>query len=132
MAKKRHGISTIHGLIGDPNYGWAPASDGNDVGAYEADVARRSGFAPNQQIDLSDRTTVERLLPALIRHEQGSQPFTSDQISAAVQQAQQKVQVEVTLGNAPPGTTARARDSGGTSMPVRIQYTDTALAGRMP
>lgn len=47
---KNHGLGTLSGIIGDPTYGWAPASDNNDPNSYAATVAGASGVKPTDDI----------------------------------------------------------------------------------
>jgi hypothetical protein len=73
---------------------YAPAQDRNDVLAYIADVAQRSGLDPK---------VLAPLLSAMVRHEQGRQPFS------------------VSFKNAPPGTEAKATVNGSWA-PTRVSY----------
>lgn len=108
----RHGINTIAGIVNR----WAPASDGNNVPAYIANLTKQTGFGANQPLNLHDEKTLAPLLSAIIRHENGQQPYSQQQIEQAV-----KVQVEIG-GNVPQGTTATAQSAAGTSIPTRIEY----------
>lgn len=81
------GISTINDIINT----WAPAKAGNNVPAYISDVARQTGFDPNNRLDLNDTKTLSSLIPAMIRHEQaGKMPFTAEDIGLAVADALSK------------------------------------------
>jgi hypothetical protein len=108
------GIDTLGGIIGT----WAPASDGNDVGAYVSDVSKRTGFGSDQHLDLKDPSVLAALMSAMIQHENGNNPYSAGQIAAEAQ----KVTLEVLLKNAPPGTSVTARDASGASMPTRVEY----------
>lgn len=114
----RHGINTIAGIVNR----WAPASDGNNVPAYIASLTKQTGFAANQPLNLHDEKTLAPLLSAIIRHENGQQPYSQQQIEQAV-----KVQVEIG-GNVPEGTTATAQTATGTSVPTRIEYAMPSFA----
>lgn len=63
---RRHGINTVEGAVGR----YAPPSE-NDTGAYAAGVRNLTGIRPNQEIDLTDVNTVQRLVPAFMSREIG-------------------------------------------------------------
>lgn len=75
-AQDKHNLRTIAGIV--PHY--APASDGNNVEAYVADLCRRTGFTADQELDLHHYECLRALVPAFIWHEQGSMPYTDGQI----------------------------------------------------
>jgi hypothetical protein len=62
----RYGLRTIAGIIGR----WAPAGE-NDAGAYVADVASLTGFAPDVVLDLHSYAYLAPLVTAIISHENG-------------------------------------------------------------
>lgn len=61
---KRDHLDTVEGIVSK----YAPPSE-NDTKAYIGDVAKRTGFAPGQHLDLNDRATLARLIDAMIHHE---------------------------------------------------------------
>ncbi|PRZ51228.1 hypothetical protein BX589_12069 [Paraburkholderia fungorum] len=62
----KHGINTIDGIVNR----WAPSGDGNNnPTAYAASVSKATGFAPDQQIDLSDKATRTKVLNAMFNVE---------------------------------------------------------------
>lgn len=65
---------------------FAPSSE-NNVDAYIQDVARDSGFKPGENIDLHSPDVLKRLLPAMIKHEQGTQPFSQKEIDTGIHDA---------------------------------------------
>lgn len=67
----RYGINTLDGII--PRY--APASE-NNTQAYINAVWRSTGFQPAQPLDLHDYATMKALVLAIIRHENGVQPYS--------------------------------------------------------
>lgn len=75
--QSRHGLNTINEIINR----WAPPSE-NITGAYVANVARIVGVDRDQQITVTDY--LPGLVTAIITHENGSQPYTSDQISQGI------------------------------------------------
>lgn len=64
---EKHGINTVSGVINR----WAPESDGNNVSAYAASVARDLGVGPGDQIDLRDPDVRSRMSVAMAKVENG-------------------------------------------------------------
>jgi hypothetical protein len=62
----RHGLNTIRGIIGR----WAPTNE-NDTGAYVREVAKATGFGPDQEIDLHFAEDALPIARAICRHELG-------------------------------------------------------------
>jgi hypothetical protein len=108
----RDNLRTISSIVGK----YAPPNE-NDTSAYIADVSKRTGFAPDQQLDVNDPKVMAPLLSAMVRHEQGRQPFSDQQLA----QAAQSVKVEVAFKNAPPGTEAKVNANGAWT-PTRVSY----------
>jgi hypothetical protein len=79
---RKHGIRTIQGLI----YRYAPGVE-NNVAAYVQSVAKRTGFLPDFPITLNDDETLEKIIPAMIHHENGQQPYPLPMIKEAVHMA---------------------------------------------
>lgn len=71
--QSKHGIKTITGIVER----FAPSSE-NDVAAYIASVAQRSGFTADEELDLSDPRQLSKIVDAIIFHENGKQPFPED------------------------------------------------------
>lgn len=65
---------------------FAPSSE-NNVSAYVSDVSRDSGLKPGENIDLHSPDVLKRLLPAMIKHEQGTQPFSRSEIDTGINDA---------------------------------------------
>lgn len=66
----RYGLNTLDRII--PRY--APSSE-NNTEAYIRSVAAATGFQPAQPLDLHDYATMRALVLAIIRHENGVQPY---------------------------------------------------------
>jgi len=62
----KHGLRTIRQIITR----WAPPSE-NDTSAYVGDVARQTGRAPDQKLDMHDYKQVRAVAEAIIRKENG-------------------------------------------------------------
>lgn len=73
------GKNTLNGMI--PTY--APSSE-NNTQAYIDAVAKQTGFNPSEPLDLHSPGVLEKLIPAIIKHENGAQPYTSDEISKGI------------------------------------------------
>ena len=76
---RRHGIRTIRGVI----LKYAPDGENNST-AYVRSVAMRSGLPPDTQVNLDAEETLEKLIPAMIHHENGQQPYPLHVIKEAV------------------------------------------------
>lgn len=60
---------------------WAPPNE-NDTDAYIADVAALCQTTPDSPLDV--RANLDKLIQAIIRHENGSQPYSADIISLGI------------------------------------------------
>ncbi|WP_423197431.1 Structural protein P5 [Cupriavidus sp. H19C3] len=65
---------------------WAPPSE-NDTESYIAAVAKSVGVLPNQHIDLTNPAVMRGLVPAIIQHENGQQPYSAAVIDQAMRAA---------------------------------------------
>lgn len=77
--QRRHGLKTLTQIIGR----WAPATE-NDTAAYVKAVARTVHVSPRATLDLQEGSTLRDLIAAIIRHENGVQPYDIDTIDAAI------------------------------------------------
>lgn len=77
---RRHDITTLRGIIER----YAPSNE-NDTEAYIAAVSKRTGIGPEQTFVIDD--ALGFLVPAIVRHEIGFQPFTRDLIERAILEA---------------------------------------------
>jgi hypothetical protein len=80
--QRQHGLDTIAELLER----WAPAVE-NDSFAYIDDVATRLRLDPDERIDLGDRAVLAALCGAIIRHENGIQPYADGVLAAGVDAA---------------------------------------------
>lgn len=78
---QKHGLHTVRGMIDR----WAPSRE-NNTKAYVNVVARAVGVPPDQRIDL-DFPTVRKMTLAIIKHENGMQPYTDEVIDAGLSMA---------------------------------------------
>lgn len=78
------GQNTIRSIISK----WAPASDSNNTTAYIAQVVKALGMGADEPLNVrSNDDRLARLVAAIIKHENGQQPYSAAQIAAAVQAA---------------------------------------------
>ena len=80
--QRKHGLNTVSGIIKR----WAPPNE-NNTQAYINSVAQATGVTPDQCIDTSDSRFTVKLLQAIIKHENGNQPYSFDTFVSAVELA---------------------------------------------
>lgn len=74
----QHGLNTIAGII----HRWAPPEE-NDTQAYINSVVTVTGIPAHKHLDLSDSTTMLKLVQAIIVHENGYQPYDASVLQRA-------------------------------------------------
>jgi len=77
--QEKHGLNTVESIISR----WAPATE-NDTAAYAATVAKAMGVATTAPLNLRDADTLGKMTRAMIRVENGKQPYTDEQIAAGL------------------------------------------------
>ena len=75
----KHGLRTIRQIIGR----WAPPVE-NNTNAYVRAVAEATDLDADQMLDLHDFDYLFPLTKAIIKHENGQQPYTDAQITKAL------------------------------------------------
>ena len=75
----KHGLRTIRQIIGR----WAPNAE-NDTVAYIKAVSDETGFAPDVVLDMHKYEHLKALVAAIIKHENGQQPYTGAQVDKAL------------------------------------------------
>lgn len=80
--QRKHGLRTPAAIINR----WAPPTE-NDTGAYARQVAKALGVGVNDTIDLQQPAMLQRILPAIVSHENGQQPYSAELIAEAVRLA---------------------------------------------
>jgi hypothetical protein len=78
----KHDINTVRGILTR----WAPAIE-NDTGAYIASVSRAIGVAPDAPINVYEYATMRPLVEAIIKHENGVQPYPPAVIDEGLRRA---------------------------------------------
>lgn len=74
---QREGVTTLQEAVGR----WAPPSE-NDTQAYVQAVCQACGVNPGDTVDLT--SLLPRLIPAIIEHENGQQPYSVEDITYAI------------------------------------------------
>lgn len=77
---KNYNLRTVRGIIAR----YAPSSE-NNTAAYSAAVAKALGVSPDAVIDVQARKA--ELVQAIIKHENGAQPYSLAQITTGVTMA---------------------------------------------
>ncbi|MDR9972584.1 hypothetical protein [Enterobacter cloacae] len=83
LSYQRQGIDTVSDIVEK----WVPEKDGNDTVAYIKSVCAQLGVTPDQQLDASNPDTLKALCAAIIQHENGSQPYSDQQLATGVSAA---------------------------------------------
>lgn len=65
LYSSRDKLDTVEAIVSK----YAPKSE-NDTKAYVGDVSKKTGFAPNQRLDLSNPEVLSRLIAAMVSNEQ--------------------------------------------------------------
>ena len=73
-----YGINTLRGLANR----YAPPSDNNPTGNYIDFLSQKTGFDPDQEINLAEQGS--SIIPAIIGFEQGQQPFSQELIDRSI------------------------------------------------
>ncbi len=76
--QRKYGLKTVSALIGR----WAPTNE-NNTSAYISGVAKELGVSPTAVISVFDKKTAIGLAKAIVRHENGSQPYDDETFERA-------------------------------------------------
>lgn len=79
LTYQRAGFDTVRKIVTR----WAPPSE-NDTTAYVVSVAQAVGVNPDARLDLTNPGLMASIIKAIVRHENGQQPFTDDQVTRAL------------------------------------------------
>lgn len=74
-----HNLRTIRQIISR----WAPANE-NNTSAYIDAVAKNTGYDADRPLDMHKFVHLQPLVKAIIRHENGQQPYTETEITKAL------------------------------------------------
>ena len=78
--QRRYGIETVRGIINR----WAPPVE-NDTDAYVDHVAQVVGVDPDEALVVAE--VLPRLIPVIIKHENGQMPYSDKQIATGIRMA---------------------------------------------
>ena len=73
------GLRNIRQIIGR----WAPPNE-NDTGAYVRTVAAAVGVGPEDRVNVHEYAVLRPLVLAIIKHENGQQPYTDAEVDAGL------------------------------------------------
>jgi hypothetical protein len=76
--KSRYGLNTVEGIINR----YAPQNE-NDTSAYIKHIVKELDISPSDEIELTDDELIV-LIKAIIKHENGTQPYSTDVIRDGV------------------------------------------------
>lgn len=79
----KRGLKTIREMI----WRWAPPQDNNDTEAYVRSVSQSMGIEPDMTISLQSKPMLTAMVCAIIKHENGIQPYEMDKIRPACDDA---------------------------------------------
>lgn len=82
MSYHRQGINTTEKMINR----WAPPSE-NDTGAYVKSVAKKVGIHPKEIVNIRSVDQLFQLVTAIIKHENGVNPYSDELIREAISEA---------------------------------------------
>ena len=78
----KYGIKTIEGIISR-----FAAADPTTLRAYVDNVSHASGYAPDEQLDVTNPDVLRKIIPPMIRQEIGDVPYSERTIIAGIQGA---------------------------------------------
>lgn len=87
----KHGLNTVMGIVNR----WAPPGE-NNTQAYVNAVSKEMGVQPGDNINLRDPETLSKLTKAIIRHENGRNPYRSQTLARGVESALRNTPIENT------------------------------------
>ncbi len=76
------GHNTLESVI----HTYAPKNE-NNTHAYIDSVSKATGYGAKEQVNLHDPETLKTIMAAMIKHENGAQPYTEEQLLNAIQTA---------------------------------------------
>lgn len=80
--EKKYGLNTVKKIINR----YAPPNE-NDTGSYIQSVAGQLGVNPDDVIDINNQAVMLILVKAIIRHENGEQPYNNETLLKGIKMA---------------------------------------------
>lgn len=78
--QEKHGLNTVEDIITK----YAPKEDDNNTMAYISQVSTAMGVGPGDRLNLKDPQVLQGMMVAMIKHENGVQPYAPEQIQYGV------------------------------------------------
>ena len=127
MYQDKHNLSTIRQIIGR----WAPTVE-NDTDAYVMAVARSMKVEPDAHLSMHSFEQVKPLVKAIIKHENGVQPYDDDMIDAGLILAGLEPRVRKSVAETRTGKGSAVATVGtvGTVVAAASQARDVAVQAR--
>jgi hypothetical protein len=82
LTYKSRGLTTITQIIST----WAPTNE-NNTQAYIDAVSQSTGFGANDQLNVTVLDVATKLIEAIIQHENGEQPYSTEVIQQGIELA---------------------------------------------
>lgn len=82
LAYNKRGYTTVEQIIGR----WAPPNE-NDTAAYTMAISKALGVPADKRLDLTDINTLTALCASITQHENGSNPYSHEQITTGAMSA---------------------------------------------
>jgi len=79
VQQDKHGLNTVEDIITK----YAPPTE-NNTAAYISSVAGAMGVGPADKLNMKDPATLQKMMGAMIKQENGSQPYSDAQINSGV------------------------------------------------
>ncbi len=83
MSYGSQGYDTVNEIVNR----WAPASDGNNTAAYVKALCSELGVKADDQLNLTDINVLKSLATGIVKHENGSVPYSPDQLDTGIRAA---------------------------------------------
>ncbi|WP_324030898.1 hypothetical protein [Pantoea sp. JZ2] len=83
MSYGSQGYDTVNEIVNR----WAPASDGNNTAAYVKALCSQLGVKADDQLNLTDINVLKSLATGIVKHENGSVPYSPDQLDTGIRAA---------------------------------------------
>ena len=77
------GFDTVNEIVNR----WAPEKDGNKTQPYIEALSKAVGVSPDEQLNLSDLTVLKKLSAGIVKHENGSIPYSDTQLDTGLRAA---------------------------------------------
>ncbi len=97
------GINTVGSIVSK----YAPGHE-NNTAAYIESVSKKLGVSGTATLDMNDPAVMEKLVSAMIQHENGKNPYSNDMLKRATMSQSQRQANAAAVGGMPAGAAASA------------------------